>query len=83
MDATTPSTPDDELDLDVRFVESGLEVAGGDSADCDDDDTGHWSTTACLIPRSNLHGVMCSGGSSRRPHNFVASAAYRVHRHVA
>lgn len=39
MDATTPSTTNDELDLDVRFVESGLEVAGSDSADCDDDDT--------------------------------------------
>jgi len=39
MDATTPSTPpDDELDLDVRFVESGLEIAGGDSGDCTDDE---------------------------------------------
>jgi hypothetical protein len=38
MDATTPFTPDDELDLDVRFVESGLELAGGDSGDCTDDE---------------------------------------------
>ncbi|MGH3816067.1 MAG: hypothetical protein ACRDUV_27065, partial [Pseudonocardiaceae bacterium] len=38
MDATTPSTTDDELDLDVTFVESGLEVAGGDSGDCTDDE---------------------------------------------
>lgn len=37
MDAITPPTPDNELDLDVRFVESGLEVAGGDSGDCTDD----------------------------------------------
>lgn len=37
MDATTPSTTDDELDLDVRFVESGLEVARVDSGDCTDD----------------------------------------------
>ncbi|MGH3774792.1 MAG: hypothetical protein ACRDRR_03495 [Pseudonocardiaceae bacterium] len=37
MDATTPSTTDDELDLDVRFVESCLEFAGGDSGDCTDD----------------------------------------------
>ncbi len=34
MDATPPSTPDDELDLDVTFVESGLEIAGGDTDDC-------------------------------------------------
>jgi len=34
MDVTTPSTPDDELDLDVRFTESGMEIAGGDSDDC-------------------------------------------------
>ncbi len=34
MDATTPSTSDDELDLDVRFAESGLEIAGGDTDDC-------------------------------------------------
>jgi hypothetical protein len=27
MDAITPSTSDDELDLDVSFAESGLEVA--------------------------------------------------------
>lgn len=37
MDAITPSTTDDELDLDVRFVESDLELAGGDSGDCTDD----------------------------------------------
>ncbi|MGH3694574.1 MAG: hypothetical protein ACRDRX_11425 [Pseudonocardiaceae bacterium] len=37
MDAVTPSATDDELDLDVRFVESDLEVAGGDSGDCTDD----------------------------------------------
>ncbi len=34
MDATTPSMTDDELDLDVTFVESGLEVAGDDTDDC-------------------------------------------------
>lgn len=39
MDATTPSAPDDELDLDVRFVESGLKVTGGDSDDCTDECT--------------------------------------------
>jgi hypothetical protein len=38
MDATTPSTTDDELDLDVRFAESGLEFTGGDSGDCTDDE---------------------------------------------
>jgi hypothetical protein len=38
MDVTASSTPDDELDLDVRFVESGLEVTGGDSGDCTDDE---------------------------------------------
>ncbi|MGH3830401.1 MAG: hypothetical protein ACRDRS_08090 [Pseudonocardiaceae bacterium] len=39
MDAITPSTADDELDLDVRFVESGLEFAEGDSEDCADEST--------------------------------------------
>jgi hypothetical protein len=39
MGATTPSTPDDELDLDVRFTESGVEIAGGDTDDCTDDCT--------------------------------------------
>ncbi|MGH3694568.1 MAG: hypothetical protein ACRDRX_11395 [Pseudonocardiaceae bacterium] len=34
MDAVTPSSTDDELDLDVRFVESDLEFAGGDTDDC-------------------------------------------------
>lgn len=38
MDVTTPSTTDDELDLDVTFVESSLEVAVGDSGDCTDDE---------------------------------------------
>ena len=42
MDATTPPTTDDELDLDVSFVESAswsqhLEVAVVDSGDCTDD----------------------------------------------
>ncbi len=37
MDAITPSTDYDELDLDVIFVESGLEVAGVDTGDCTDD----------------------------------------------
>ncbi|MGH3754367.1 MAG: hypothetical protein ACRDRP_17040 [Pseudonocardiaceae bacterium] len=41
MDATTPATPDDEFDLDVTFVESDLEVAGGDSGDCTDDECEH------------------------------------------
>jgi hypothetical protein len=36
MDATTPSTTDDEFDLDVRFTDSDLDVAGGGSEDCDD-----------------------------------------------
>jgi hypothetical protein len=39
MDATTPSTPHDELDLDVRFAESDLELAGGDSDDCTEECT--------------------------------------------
>lgn len=49
MDATTPSTSDDELDLDVRFAESGLEIAGGDTDDCTDDctDDGCTDTTDC------------------------------------
>lgn len=49
MDATTPSTPYDELDLDVRFVESGLEIAGGDSDDCTKEctDDGCENTTDC------------------------------------
>lgn len=34
MGATTPFTTDDELDLDVRFTESGLETAGNDTDDC-------------------------------------------------
>ncbi len=34
MDATTPATPDDEFDLDVRFEESDLEIAEGDTDDC-------------------------------------------------
>jgi hypothetical protein len=38
MDATTPSTTDDELNLDVRFVESGLEVAGSGTEQCTDDE---------------------------------------------
>lgn len=38
MDAPMPFTADDELDLDVRFVESGLEVAEGHSGDCTDDE---------------------------------------------
>ncbi|MGH3671839.1 MAG: hypothetical protein ACRDSH_14590 [Pseudonocardiaceae bacterium] len=37
MDAATPSATDDDLDLDVIFVESGLKFAGGDSGDCTDD----------------------------------------------
>lgn len=45
MDITTPSTTDDEFDLDVRFVESVLEIAGGDSDDytkeCTDDECAH------------------------------------------
>jgi hypothetical protein len=49
MDATTPSTTDDELHLDVTFVESGLEVAGGDTDDCTDEctDDGWDDTTDC------------------------------------
>ncbi len=38
MDATAPSVADDELDLDVRFAESGLEIAGGDTDECTDDE---------------------------------------------
>jgi hypothetical protein len=38
MDATTPSTTDNELDLDVRFTDSGVDVAVGDSGDCTDDE---------------------------------------------
>jgi hypothetical protein len=34
MDVTMPSTTDDDFNLDVRFVESDLEIAGGDTDDC-------------------------------------------------
>jgi hypothetical protein len=37
MDATIPCTTDDELDLDVIFVEPSLEVAGVSSEDCTSD----------------------------------------------
>jgi hypothetical protein len=50
MDATTPSTADDELDLDVRFADSGMEVTGGDSDECSDvecTDDGCEDTTEC------------------------------------
>ncbi|MGH3867799.1 MAG: hypothetical protein ACRDQ4_17065 [Pseudonocardiaceae bacterium] len=49
MDATTPSTSDDEFDLDVRFEELGLEVARGDSDDCTKEctDDGCENTTDC------------------------------------
>lgn len=40
MDASTPSTAYDELDLDVSFVESGFEVAGVASEDCTSDNCG-------------------------------------------
>jgi len=41
MDAIMTPVTHDELDLDVSFVESGLEVAGVDSGDCTDDNCGH------------------------------------------
>jgi len=47
MDAIMPSTTDDELDLDVSFVESGLEVAGVDTGDCTDDNCGHTPCEEC------------------------------------
>lgn len=49
MDATTPSTADDELDLDVRFVDSGIELAVGDSEDCTNQctDDGCEDTVGC------------------------------------
>lgn len=40
MDALMPSITYDELDLDVSFVESGLEVAVVDSDTCTDDNCG-------------------------------------------
>ncbi len=49
MDATMPSMTYDELDLDVSFVESGLEVAGVNSEDCTDEctDDGCEDTRGC------------------------------------
>lgn len=47
MDAATPSTTDDELDLDVTFVESGLEVAGIDSDECTSDNCGDTTGPRC------------------------------------
>ncbi|MGH3771180.1 MAG: hypothetical protein ACRDRW_07265 [Pseudonocardiaceae bacterium] len=47
MDAITPSTPDDELDLDVSFVESGLEVAGVATEDCTSDNCGDTTGENC------------------------------------
>lgn len=41
MDAIMPSMTDDELDLDVSFVESGLEVAGVNTEDCTSDNCGY------------------------------------------
>jgi hypothetical protein len=40
MDASTPSAVYDELDLDVSFADSGLEVAGVDSEECTSDNCG-------------------------------------------
>lgn len=47
MDAITPSTDYDELDLDVTFVESGLEVAGVDTEDCTSDNCGDTTGENC------------------------------------
>ena len=47
MDAIMPSTTYDELDLDVSFVESGVEVAGVDSADCTSDNCGQTPCEEC------------------------------------
>jgi hypothetical protein len=47
MDAITPSTTDDELDLDVSFVESGLEVVGISSEDCTSDNCGDTTGENC------------------------------------
>lgn len=47
MDAITPLTTYDELDLDVSFVESGLEVAGVDSEECTSDNCGYTPCEEC------------------------------------
>lgn len=47
MDAITPSTTDDELDLDVSFVESGLEVAGVHTEHCTSDNCGDTTGVNC------------------------------------
>lgn len=47
MDANMPSSTDDEFDLDVSFVESGLEVAGVASEDCTSDNCGDTTGENC------------------------------------
>jgi hypothetical protein len=47
MDAIMPSTTYDELDLDVSFVESGLEVAGVASEECTSDNCGDTTGENC------------------------------------
>ncbi|MGH3694578.1 MAG: hypothetical protein ACRDRX_11445 [Pseudonocardiaceae bacterium] len=47
MDTITPSVPDDEFDLDVQFVESDLEVATGDTDDCERTDDECENTRGC------------------------------------
>ncbi|MBB4930699.1 hypothetical protein F4561_001519 [Lipingzhangella halophila] len=47
MDPLTLTTPEDELDLDVRFVESGIPVVGLDTEDCTSDNCGDTSADDC------------------------------------
>ena len=47
MDVIRPSTAKDELDLDVSFVESGLEIAGVASEECTSDNCGNTTGENC------------------------------------
>lgn len=49
MDAITPSPTDDELDLDVRFMESDLEVAGVSTEDCTSDNCDDSHDESCQL----------------------------------
>jgi len=70
MDALTPSTTDDELDLDVSFVESGLEVAGVAEG-------GEIGPASDLVDRiDRLVGTRCGAGG-RREREVQAGGAGR------
>lgn len=47
MDAVTPSTTYDELDLDVSLVDSGLDVADAGSEECTSDNCGDTTGENC------------------------------------